>query len=151
MPTRSTACSTSTCRSPERSPIWRPGSTAYSAVRALERFLLQLLALVEDSCRYCSCERTSQVHLLPEALSGPRQRAARTSGLRSPDTGRAQTASGPPLAGRSSACGGPTPVHLSVHRSRRPTDGAGLAMTPPALVASEAETQAPRRTCAESD
>ena len=89
----------STCRSPARSPRSRPGCTASTPFRALEVILRSLLGRVEKACRYCLGERTSQVHLLPEAHDRPAQ-AGRS-------LYRATAA-----AGRRLCAGGPTQIHL---------------------------------------
>src|ERR671933_1147330 len=46
-------------------------TTVRPAPATIERILRQPLARVEEPRRYCSCERTSQVHLLPEAHDRP--------------------------------------------------------------------------------
>src|SRR4029079_8829028 len=103
-PTPSTACSASTCRSPAPFPRSRPGCTASTPSRALEVILRPHLGRVEKACRYCLGERTSQVHLLPEADERPAQ-----AGRSLYQDRRTARASGPFVVLRA---GGPTQIHL---------------------------------------
>ena len=114
--TPSTGSSASTCRSPAPSPRSRPGCTASTPSRALELILRPHLGRVEKACRYCLGERTSQVHLLPEADERPAQ-----AGRSLYQDRRTARASGPLVVLRA---GGPTQIHLVRARRLRPTRGA---------------------------
>ena len=114
--TPSTGSSASTCRSRAPSPRSRPGCTASTPSRALELILRPHLGRVEKACRYCLGERTSQVHLLPEADERPAQ-----AGRSLYQDRRTARASGPLVVLRA---GGPTQIHLLRARRLRPTRGA---------------------------
>ena len=86
------------------SPRSRPGCTASTPSRALELILRAHLGRVEKACRYCLGERTSQVHLLPEADERPAQ-----AGRSLYQDRRTARASGPLVVLRA---GGPTQIHL---------------------------------------
>ena len=137
--TPSTGCSASTCRSPARSPRSRPGCTASTPFRALEVILRPHLGRVEKACRYCLGERTSQVHLLPEADERPAQ-----AGRSLYQDRRTARASGPLVVcvrvdPPRSTCAGPR---------LRPTRGASR-MTPPAYGGVRcSQRRCARRTCA---
>src|SRR3954452_13109131 len=88
----------------------------------LEVILRPHLGRVEEACRYCLGERTSQVHLLPEADERPAQAGRSLSQDR-----RTARASGPLVVLRA---GGPTQIH-PCWPALRPTRGAS-PMTPPA-------------------
>ena len=120
------------------SPRSRPGSTASTPSRALEVILRSPLGRVEKACRYCLGERTSQVHLLPEADERPAQ--AGRSLYQDRRTARQRAA-------RRLRAGGPTQIHLCWPEPPSHERGEPVGRLPRRR-RQGLSTQARRRTCA---